>query len=105
MKTKNILLVIACASLTFFANDAAAEKAERPTYKSKAEDSQREDVVIDRSKRTSPYASTPSYAQGGNSSRYSTSAGWSRGQSGYWWHSSRSDMPTTGYTAPSRSDR
>lgn len=56
---------------------------------------------VDRSQRTNPYANTPSYAQGGNTSRYDTSNGWSRGGSNYWsWGYRGSDIPTTGYTPP-----
>ena len=60
------------------------------------------DIRVNRDYRANPYANTPSYAQGGDTSRYSTAQGWSRGRGGYWWGgSSHSDIPTAGYTRPS----
>ena len=83
--------------------------AEPTTYYSREEFSspgsyqiKEDNVVIDRSVRTNPYPNTPSYAQGGDTSRYSTSQGWSRGSgySSYWGGGRSSDIPTTGYNTP-----
>lgn len=52
--------------------------------------------------RANPFPNTPSYAQGGDTSRYATDQGWARGRN-FWWGGRRgSDIPTSGYTTPSR---
>ena len=94
-------------SIFFLATNAYAEEQKRSLddlRSPKIEASEAEEVHIDRRVRTNPYASTPSYAQGGNTSRYSTSQGWSRGN-GYWWSGRRSDIGSSGYTSPSAGRR
>ncbi len=97
-----MLLALSVSSISFAAEDTQIIHETRGEDLSKNE---KEVEIIDRSVRTSPYASTPSYAQGGDQSRYSTNSGWSRGNYfGYrsWWGGGRSsDIPSSGYTAPS----
>jgi hypothetical protein len=62
-----------------------------------------DDIVIDRSKRTNPYPSRTftERSSANEASRYRTDQGWSRGRNNWWWYGgNRSDIPTTGYTAP-----
>lgn len=101
MKKRNII----CLSLGLFvATNAIADTELSESIKEpKKLVSAKEDVVkVDRSVRANPYANTPSYAQGGDTSRYATDQGWSRGRNSWWWGGGRSsDIASTGYTAPS----
>lgn len=62
----------------------------------------KQEARVDRSSRTNPYPNTPSYAQGGNSSRYDTSNAWSRGGYNNWWYYGNrgGDIRSSGYTPP-----
>ncbi len=101
---KNKLFLAGSLLVMFGTNAVAEEEVLLPSKEpSKLALQQDDDFKVDRSQRSNPYANTPSYAQGGDTSRYSTSQGWSRGRNnGYWWGGrAASDIPTTGYTTPS----
>lgn len=97
-------LFLVSSLLLALGSSAMAEEEFEPTKEPRKLVKAEDDVIVDRSERANPYANTPSYAQGGDTSRYSTSQGWSRGVNSYWWGSGRSqsDIPTAGYTRPSR---
>ncbi len=109
----NIRKVIAAVILGALVSPLAAyadgdssreERSERRSEVRASADRGRE-IRIDRRERTNPYAATPfSAIGGGEASRYRTDQGWSRGRSHWWGYygSRRSDIPTTGYTPPSR---
>lgn len=97
-------LFLASSLLLVLGSNAVADgQVLQPIKEPKKLVTQEDDVRVDRNNRANPYANSPSYAQGGDTSRYSTGQGWSRGRSGYWWGGAqtRSDIPTTGYTTPS----
>ena len=79
---KSIKFLASCSFIALLSSSAIAEER------------------IDRSQRANPYPNTPSYAQGGDTSRYDTSNGWSRGGRSWYWGNGGSDIPTSGYTAP-----
>lgn len=95
-------IVLASLGLCLLASNVVAEEEILKPVKAPEKLVIEEDnVKVDRSYRANPYANTPSYAQGGDSSRYATDQGWSRGRGNWWWGGRGSDMPTTGYTTPS----
>jgi len=113
MKIINFKLLI-LTSIIFLNNNSAI--AQSSNYNSGQEfanpgsfEIKEDNEEVDRSYRTNSYPNTPSYAQGGDTSRYSTNQGWSRGnQFGYFWggwggfgyNNHSSDIPTTGYNTP-----
>jgi hypothetical protein len=103
-----ILTTAASAAEPEDVQKAVCKKSEKSGHCDNPSKDRREsdDVHIDRSKRTSPYSSTPYsvMSSANEASRYRTDQGWSRGgYHGYWWHGShRSDIPTTEYSPPSK---
>ena len=104
MKTSKLIFIgfVSCLLLSSSMASAAEHKAGKKKSAKHAQSYmiKEERIVIDRSERTNPYGNTPSYAQGGDTSRYSTSQGWSRGRNSYWWGGRSSDMASTGYNTP-----
>jgi hypothetical protein len=105
---KTILLGVLSAmlipSLALADGEASTERSSDRREEARSASSRDSEVRIDRRERTNPYPATPfSALGGGEASRYRTDQAWSRGRSSYWYYGSRrSDIPTTGYTAPPR---